>query len=144
MNNMVTTIGNIAFSEPINEVEISRINNRFKPNHIGECKVEVYAGEGSIPHFHIVGVNTDFDCCVRIYDNHFFEHGIHRDTLNAKQCQQLHDWLKRTNDRLGNKSNWKTIVTTWEDNNPNCVYPANKKCSDMPDYSKMKNFRAGM
>lgn len=146
MSNIINnTIGNIIFYDYIDETEESKINNIFKSNHIVKCKVEVYSEEGPIPHFHIVGVNTYFDCCVRIYDNHFFKHGIHKCFFNTKQCHQLYDWLKRTNDKIDpTKSNWHVIEQQWIVNNPRCLYPADKKCIDMPDYRKMKDFKSGI
>jgi len=138
-------VGNIVFSDYINEKEVSGINNRFRTKNIGECKIEVYGGEGPIPHFHIISINGNFDCCVRIYDNHFFQHDIHRDTLNSRQCAESNNWLKLTSDKSINPiTNWNYIALLWGDLNPECMYPDSKKCKEQPKYNLMKDFRAGM
>ena len=138
-------IGFISFNdEVLNETEATTNHSRFIPKKIGECKVEVYGpNEGQIPHFHIEGNN--FNCCVRVYDNHFFQHGNHRDVLNSYQCRQLHEWLQQLNDKsLVPITNWQTIVLSWEIANSECKYPENKKCKEQPRYDLMSEFKSGI
>jgi hypothetical protein len=141
---MIAYIGNISFSEDLNEQEVSSMNGkRFKPTKIGKCKIEVYNGEGSIPHFHIFNKDQSFQCCVRIYENNFFSHGNkYKDTLNKNQCKELDEWLKMPNKSAkGRLTNWEAIEFTWNFANPNCKYPDKKKCTTQPDYASMTNFK---
>ncbi len=147
-NNYIDQIclGSITFSESVNETEIvSKNKSRFKPKHIGECKICVYGpNEGQIPHFHIFNNDHSFECCVRIYENNFFSHGNkYRDTLNASQCRELNDWLKLENSnlRLDNISNWRGIMLMWEALNMTCKYPESKKTEVQPHYEDMYLFK---
>ena len=149
MNNRqdIFQVGFITFNdEVLNETEATTKHSRFRPKNIGEYKVQVYGpNEGQIPHFHIEGIGNNFDCCVRVYDNHFFQHGNHRDVLNSYQCRQLHEWLQQLNDKsLTPITNWQTIVLYWEGANPECKYPENKKCREQPRYDLMSEFRSGI
>ena len=72
MSKEVYLIGEIDFSQSLNESEIGSKNSRFSIKKVGPCKIEVYNVEGQIPHFHISGISKKFNCCVRIYDAHFF------------------------------------------------------------------------
>jgi len=141
----VYLIGEIDFSQSLNESEIDSKNSRFSIKKVGPCKIEVYNGEGQIPHFHITGISKKFNCCVRIYDAHFFSHGNkYRDTLNASQCTELNNWLMQINSKsLPNApvTNWQMIVYMWENSNPDCKYPEKLKTDSQPDYSKMSLFR---
>lgn len=149
MNNRqdILQVGFISFNdEVLNEFEVTTNHSRFRPKKIGECKVQVYGpNEGQIPHFHIEGIGNNFDYCVRVYDNHFFQHGNHRDVLNSYQYRQLHEWLQQINDKsLVPTTNWQAIVFGWESTNPECKYPENKKCREQPRYDLMSEFKYGI
>lgn len=136
-------IGEINFSQSLNESEISDKKSRFSIKKVGPCKIEVYSGEGTIPHFHIIGIGKKFNCCVRIYDAHFFSHGNkYRDTLNSSQCLELNIWLQEINSKSAvPMTNWQMIKTLWEISNSDCKYPERLKTDLQPDYSKMSLFR---
>ena len=136
-------IGEIEFPNIINENEIGNKNSRYSVKGIGKCKIEVFSGEGSIPHFHITGIANKFNCCVRIHEPFFFSHGNkYRDTLNKQQCKELNEWLKQPNrvDEV-DMTNWETIRFGWNLSNPDCRYPKNLKAASQPDYTKMTLFR---
>ena len=135
-------IGELEFSDIINENEVGG-NSRFSIRKIGQCKIEVYSGEGQIPHFHITGIAKKFNCCVRIYDAHFFSHGNkYRDILNATQCMELNTWLKEINPKvIPAQTNWVTIRNMWELANPDCKFSEKLKVKEQPDYTKMTMFR---
>ena len=143
----ILTVGTIDFNDILNEAEISSIGPRYRVKNIGPCKVEVYGDEGQIPHFHIVGISKKFNCCVRIYDNHFFSHGNkNRDTLNHQQCIELNKWLSEISanqilDSTTPSTNWKVIEFSWRLANPDCKFPDRLKVTEQPDYSKMSEFR---
>lgn len=143
--NEVALIGEIDFLDSINEAEVENKKSRFNIKKIGHCKIEVYNGEGQIPHFHIIGINRTFNCCVRIYDAHFFSHGNkNRDTLNTQQCKGLNDWLSQINTKSlpsAPVTNWQMIVYLWETFNPDCIFPERLKVIEQPDYSTMTMFR---
>ena len=139
----ILSAGIIIFSDSLNESEINYKNSRIKPKKIGECKVEVYGSEGPIPHFHIYNKDKSFNCCIRIYDNHFFSHGNkYRDILNTSQCRELDEWLRQINDKsLVPMTNWQAIVYMWEAANGECKYPESKKVKVQPDYTKINTFK---
>lgn len=139
----VFQIGTIDFSTAINEKEIG-IRNRYNPGgSIGVCKIEVYENEGQIPHFHITSIDKKFSCCVRIFDNHFFQHGKHQGALNSNQCVELDAWL-RLPFKTMNQTNWGAIATSWFVQNPYCRYPKEKQVDIQPDYTTMTEFRSGV
>jgi hypothetical protein len=139
----IALIGEIDFSQSINESEIGNQNSRFSIKKVGPCKIEVYNGEGQIPHFYITGIGKKFNCCVRIYDAHFFSHGNkYRDTLNSSQCNDLNNWLMQINSKMAvPMTNWQAIKSLWETLNSDCKYPEKLKTTSQPDYSKMSLFR---
>lgn len=105
-------LGNIIFEEILNEDELSSKGDRFTPYKIGECKVMVYGGEGSIPHFHIKSIdNSSFDCCVCIYSNTFFAHSSHADKLNNKQCKELNNWLGKEKQKVSGNDKLASYCT---------------------------------
>ena len=136
-------IGTINFTESINEQEVGNKDTRTNfGKKIGEVKIEVYGGEGAIPHFHIVGVNSKFQSCVCIHSPNYFAHGgKYKDTLNSKQRETLNNWLKESNILFNTFSNWETINRIWEGSNPNCKFPDSRKVDIQPDYSKMEQFK---
>lgn len=140
----IATIGTISFTDSFNEVEVSKRSDRFNSKKIGECKVEIYGGEGQIPHFHMYNLNKTFDTCICIYSNNYFSHGgKYTDKLNAKQCKDLYDWLKEPNTKAAvPMTNWQMIVTMWEGNNgDNCRFPESRKVKEQPRYDDMINYK---
>ena len=136
------TIGTIEFNDVIDEHQIQG-NKRFNPNGIGECIIEVYPREGSIPHFHIFSKDKKFDTCIRIYENFYFSHGgKYKDIFNSKQCKQLNDYLKQDYTK-GPKiiSIWEAIIFCWYLLNPDCIYPENKKVNTQPHYENLSMFK---
>ena len=87
-------IGIIDFTDVLNEQEVQGTKRLDLGNQIGQCKVEVYSGEGDIPHFHIIGDNSNFGTCIRIYSPEYFLHEKYKDILNNKQCKALNKWMK--------------------------------------------------
>jgi hypothetical protein len=135
-------IGTIDFNDTINEQQI-QANTRFNPKSIGECTIEVYSGEGSIPHFHIYSKDKKFSSCIRIYENFYFSHGgKYRDTFNSKQCRELNNYLKRDYPKGPVKMTvWEAIVFSWNFINPECLYPEKKKINKQPHYENLSMFK---
>ncbi len=136
----VCELGRITFLEELLEKEINN-GKRVNFNSIGECKIEVYANEGPIPHFHLSSLNKKFETCICIYSNNFFSHGgKYRDTLSTNQCKLLNDYLKTESKSIG-LSVWDTIRTIWDTYNDNNLFPKERKTNKQPDYSKMTQFK---
>lgn len=135
-------IGSINFGVILNEEQVrsARGQGMLTFKKVGICEVQVYSGEGQVPHFHIVKNNgKEKDCCVCIYTNTYFDHGTHVDLLNNNQLQQLNKWLNEPNKINKSMSNWNYIVLLWEKNNPDCLFDQALKVTQQPDYSKMNN-----
>jgi hypothetical protein len=136
------TIGTIIFDDLLNEDEIISKKGRFNPTGLGECKIEVYSGEGDIPHFHLFKEDNSFACCICIYSSHFFPHGgKYRSKLNSKQCKQLDDWLDSPTKIDNRITNWGLIKIMWEIMNPQCKFPESKKVVKKPYYRNMIDFK---
>ena len=99
------------FEISINEVSIG--SRSF--SKIGKVKINVYEKEGPVPHFHIEG--DGFSCCVCIFDNMYFDHGIHTDTLNKSQCKQLDEFMRERSELDLTRTNWELCKLFWEASN---------------------------
>ena len=122
------TVGTIVFDDVLTEDEIISSKGRYNPSGIGECKIEVYSGEGDVPHFHIFSTNKSFNTCVCIYSPNYFAHGDkYSGKFNSKQLKQLDEWLNSPNSEEEKINNWKVIKDSWESMNPSCKFPDYKK-----------------
>lgn len=141
--NIIYLLGNIEFTDPINEQEIEDGDKRFKSASIGQCKVEIYGSEGSIPHMHIFNVNKSFNTCICIHSNNYFSHGgKYRDKFTSKQCKEFNNWLKKINSKfIGNLTNWEVAAGLWEVANPDCKFNKKYKVKIQPNYETMINFK---
>ena len=125
---------NLSTEELLYEDCIGRVN---LPNGVGECKIYVYSGEGTIPHFHIIPKN-DIECCICIYEPLYFNHGNKQGKLNSKQRKILNEWLKEANYANSKLTNWEGIAYAWFIGNGDKYIPKNPK---QPNYSDMENMR---
>ena len=139
----VCLLGNITFDDYINEQEIENKNKRFKPKSIGECKIEIYNGEGSVPHMHVYNNDRTFNACVCIYSNNYFAHGgRYFSKFTSKQCKEFNEWMKKANVKsMKQMSNWDAAAFLWEFLNPDCKFPENRKVKIQPHYEDMINFK---
>ena len=140
MHKHIVNLGYVDFNllsdEFLLEVSPGKIDNSI----IGKCKIEVYGGEGPIPHFHIIGLTKKFECCPCIFQPLYFNHGTKTDTLTKNQLKILDSWLREPCTKFGGVlTNWEVIVQLWE----SCGNPLKnfKLESTQPDYTKMKNMR---
>ena len=130
-------IGSISFNNSINEQEVG--GKRFKAKSIGECKVEVYSGEGTIPHGHVYNKDKSFNSCICIYSNEYFAHGgKYNSKFTSKQSKEFNEWMKSTNtDSPFGFTNWMVCATLWNVSNKNSKFPKERMVSTQPDYSKL-------
>lgn len=135
----VLLVGNIDFEDVFNEQEIGRINTKS----IGECKVEIYPNEGSIPHMHIYNKDKSFDTCVCIYSNNYFSHGgKNKSKFTSKQCKEFNKWMTELNNNFDPPTtNWQAIKSLWNIMNPDCKFPGSRKVKTQPHYEDMINFK---
>ena len=74
----VFEIGTIEFKKPkhlFQEAEYNSISGRLNQKSFGELKIEVYANEGQVPHFHIFNKDKSFQSCICIYSANYYGHG---------------------------------------------------------------------
>ena len=136
----ISYIGEIEFPDILNEREIGG-NDRVNFKNIGKCKIEVYSGEGQVPHFHLNSIDGKFESCICIYSPHYFDHGgKYKDILNSKCRKILDDWLRKDFEK--GLSNWNIIRISWETSNPECRFENRKKVKTQPDYTKMDKFKS--
>ena len=135
------TIDNFEIS--INETNIERLSL----NKIGYVRINVYEKEGPVPHFHIEG--DGFSCCVCIFDNMYFDHGIHTDTLNKSQCKQLDEFMREISKMSNKLTNWEMCKILWESanvisSNINIVNRYRMMYGDrkrQPDYTDIRGYK---
>ena len=90
----------------------------------GNCKIEVYGKEGSIPHFHITNKSINFECCLCIYEPLYFNHGSKTDKLSKKELKILDTWLREKNDEFTVYTRWEVICILWKmSENPSELIP---------------------
>lgn len=123
------------FDTSLNEATVASI--RLRPITVD---IRVYAGEGPVPHFHIVNKSEGFDCCVCIFDNYYFDHGNHQSVLSSVQRKTLNEFLSSPNHDSPYITNWQFIRDIWIANNRdtdgrNGDYPLNQ-----PDYTNIRPF----
>lgn len=86
-------------------------------NNAGSKPISVdillYVGEGPIPHFHMVSKDKSFDCCICIFDNYYFSHGMHQIVLDPVQRISLNDFLDLPNHNSPYATNWQIIRSLW-------------------------------
>lgn len=116
--------------EILQEDRIGTINKTSN----GNIDIYVYGKEGKyIPHFHLIGNNLN--CCICIYDNKYFSHGVHKDKINSKTKKILNGFLKEKNKTIVEYSNWQVIGLFFDISNQTNYF--NKKLKQ-PDYTKLE------
>lgn len=140
---VIYLLGSIDFNDTLFEQEIEDKDKRFKTKSIGPCKVEIYGGEGDVPHMHVFNINKTFEACICIYSNHYFAHGgKYSDKFTSKQSKEFNEWIKQTNSKAPMlASNWEAAAFLWEVANPDCRYPKNRKVREQPHYENMTDYR---
>lgn len=130
------------------EITTESNNGSMGVTTIGKVAIIVYSDEGPVPHFHIEG--NDFSCCVCIFDNRYFDHGIHQDILNRKQLKELDSFMREISKNDPYHTNWELCKLLWEVNNISdnsnigvalrykLLYKHKNK---QPDYTKIDGYR---
>ena len=139
----VILLGTINFENALSEQELENENNRFRTKSIGECKIEIYAGGGQIPHMHIFNSDKSFEACICVYSNNYFAHGgKYNSKLSSKQCKEFNNFMSKINTKYPtNITNWQAAAGLWEFLNPDCKFPNRYKTRVQPHYEDMINFK---
>lgn len=136
------TIGTIELNFNILNEERTVGKNEFPKSVKKECTILVNGIEGDhIPHLHIEG--EDFSCCIQLFDNRFFTHGIHKDKLHKSDWKIFDKWMRQPNKKYRDKSNWEIAVKFWNDANGK-GYLNNKvplKIDEQPDYTTILPYK---
>ena len=121
-------IGSFDLSDIIEEGSVGQTN----VPKIGKVQIYVYGGEGTIPHFHILTQNHEFETCLCIYEPKYFIHGSKTGRFNKKQLEQINNYLKSKHPVL-DITIWQMIAVTFDNNNSTSfAYKGMKQ----PDYTK--------
>lgn len=132
----------------ISEVTTESNNRNMGVTTIGKVAIIVYGDEGPVPHFHIE--SKDFNCCVCIFNNKYFDHGIHQDTLNRKQLKELDSFMRNKCSLEEKITNWEAVKILWVASNVTgnsnfgitlrykLIYKYKNK---QPDYTKLKGYK---
>lgn len=113
--------------------EVKIPNKPKKPGLIIAVGADENRGEA---HFHVYRNKVDWrawknGACLLFKDNKYFDHGNNRETLDRDELFAVVTKLKETHKVLG-VSNWKYLITLWNDNNGRFVIYHNVP---MPDYN---------
>ena len=110
-------------------------------------KLEVYSGEGPIPHFHLVSKGENdrdkkIDTCICIFEARYFDHGTHVSTLSSKELKVLNEFLKEQKNPIGG-TYWDIIATQWYELNPDNITRYQYINKKQPDYTHMLGYKSG-
>ena len=132
------------FDEEILTEEQQKAGEITLPKY-GICVIEVYPNEGDyFVHFHIKSKHFDrnnakknLNCCIRINDNSFFDHGSKTDKLPKSVMKKLDKFLDEPSKIDPSRTNWKYIQDSSYNFNPNLK---EEKADKKPDYTNMYMF----
>jgi hypothetical protein len=139
-------VGEIEFVDVLDEDTVGNVSLKG----LGSCNVILHYAEGDIPHFHIKNTKGNFDTCIRLDTNEYFDHGKdrkkHEYTLNSSQSKQLNKWLNSNKKWFENKDGGKNLpeekveeIKIWEWMKRKCSSSNNNKypitIGSQPDYS---------
>lgn len=117
------------------------VNKTDLGGKLTKVRISVYGAEGEhVPHFHIHPADSKFDkkmmpngdCCIKICEAEYFEHGNHLGKLNNNQAKNLNDLLKQKYKHDPRISNWQAIFNYWKINLDSNLQPCLQ-----PDYSRL-------
>ena len=102
-------------------------------------KILIYGSEGPIPHFHVEHKEKKIKSCIKILEDDYFQHGIHKDTLDNKIVKKLKLFLSEPHKIFGKHgySNWQIICIYWNDNNPDYLIKEDLDKLKMPSYNNL-------
>lgn len=110
--------------------------------------VLVYTDDmGLIPHIHIIDKGTngqEFNCCVQLETNKYFQHGIHQDVLNSKGRKLLNDFMRQPCRNPKFKNNYEFAVDMWNANNSSTYVQIREDSQGniiMPDYTEIEPYK---
>ena len=95
---------------------------------------------GYIPHVHIIDLPTrgrDFDCCVQLETNKYFQHGTHQDIMPAKWCKEFYDIMCQPHRNIHVRNVYEYAVNLWNDNNSSSYVQIKEDANGnviVPDY----------
>lgn len=98
--------------------------------------INVYSGEGNIPHFHIINNQTHEECCIKIGVAEYFSHGSKIMELNSKEKKELQKFLETISpyEEDDEKTYYMLIWEEWNRNNRECRIP---KPTFIPNYREL-------
>ena len=83
-----------------------------KVGYFSHYRIEMYSGEGPVPHFHFVDIyDNRIEGCICLNNNSYFNHGPKQATLNSAERKLLVKFLEQTND-VG-VTNYKSLCIRW-------------------------------
>lgn len=133
----VFMLGEIDFEgAPLNEAQ-----GPINLESAGECKIFIYGNEGRIPHFHIKGMNNKFECCIKICEADYFDHGYKTDHLSKKDLKKLDEFLNKKNKKFPEKTNWEVARAFWNSAENEGQAPENGKKPVYANIDKKKSLK---
>ena len=98
--------------------------------------INVYSGEGNIPHFHIINNQTREEGCIKIQSAEYFSHGSKIMELNSKEKKELQKFLetKSPYEEGDGKTYYMLIWEEWNRNNRENRIP---RPTSIPNYREL-------
>lgn len=110
----------------------------------GDCTIEVYGNEGTIPHIHIKSKDKSKEACICLFEPKGFIHGSDNKYIQLdKKAQKDLDKLLSKPSSKANKSNWEFAVDIWSEKSGDKIWEHKDDYKDIkqPDYSNIKGER---
>ena len=102
-------------------------------------KINIYGSEGPMPHFHVEHKEKNIKSCIKILEDGYFKHGVHKDVLDSKIVKKLITFLTEPHRVFGKHgyTNWQIICIYWNDNNPDYIIEGDLEKLVMPKYNNL-------
>lgn len=102
---------------------------------------------GYVPHVHIIDLPTrgrEFDCCVQLGTNRYFQHGEHQDTMNTKMRKAFNKLMREPHRNVHYRNVYEYAVNLWNDNNSNSYVQIEEDDEGnviVPDYTNILPYK---
>lgn len=140
---MDTVIGNIDYISEMAGRIPGETKIAGKPKKAGLI-IAMGDKEKNIHHFHVFRSEQDKEnwcngACLFLDENKYYDHGKNTSTLSKDELVSVMDKLNQQHPSLG-VTNWKYLVTLWNDNNYRYPVDPNLKMPEY-DYNKITRYK---
>lgn len=113
-----------------------KFQDRVSVEGVKTCVISVFGREGKfVPHFHIISVDKDFLCAIKLDKPEYFIHTKYKDKLPNRKSREFIDEYLRKPYKKEEKTIWDKMINDWDE-----IHETDytSKLKDQPDYKKLK------